>query len=79
MDFWPCQCLSCRLYREMKVREDTEQEKTLKREVERLEKLVAIHEMNVARCERVIAVLVAVGHVSREKVDRAREIVSDFE
>lgn len=61
------------------MREDTEQEKSLKREIERLEKLVAIHEKNVARSERVIAVLVAVGHVSASHVEKAREIVSDFE
>lgn len=61
------------------MREDTEQEKKLKSEIERLEKLIAIHERQTRYESRVIHVLVAVGAVNGTLVEKAREIVSSFD
>lgn len=61
------------------MREDTEQEKQLKLQIDTLEKRLANYERNAKYQQRVIDVLVAVGAVTDSAVEKAREIVSSFD
>lgn len=60
------------------MREDTEQEKALKARIEQLEKTLAFSERNARHQVQVINVLVAVGIVSEDKLEQARQIVSSL-
>lgn len=60
------------------MREDTELEKELKRQIQLLETNMAIQERNQIYAERVIHVLVAVGYLTNAQVEKAREIVRSF-
>jgi hypothetical protein len=48
------------------------------KECQQLEKALEIANRNYQYLNRVLAVLVAVGHVSQDKVEQAREIVSSL-